>query len=59
MSVEEAAKAMGVSIQFLRMGLRQNKFPFGVAVEMSPNSYRYWISRERFEQYMNPVHNHQ
>lgn len=51
MTVEEAAKKMKVSKTFIRCGLQQNKFDFGVAVKTS-NRYTYWIDREKFERYM-------
>lgn len=43
-TVPEAAAVMGVNPQFLRLGLQQGKFPFGVAVK-----------RKRWAYYINPV----
>ena len=50
MSVEEAAAIMGVSKEFLRLGLQQRRFPFGEAVKMG--CWRYYLNRRRFELYM-------
>lgn len=50
-SVAEAAARMGVNPQFLRMGLRAGRFPFGTAVFMGKR-WSYYINRERFERYM-------
>ncbi len=49
-TVQEAAKIMGVTPRFLQMGLQYNKFPFGVAVKMK--RYSYYINRRQFEDYM-------
>ena len=49
-SVPEAAKIMGVSPQFRRLGLQQGKYPFGEAVKMK--HWRYNINTERFICYM-------
>jgi len=51
-SVTEAAARMGVNPQFLRMGLRAGKFPFGMAVQMPGGRWSYYINRARFERYM-------
>ena len=50
-SVETAAKIMDVTPIFLRIAMRSDKFPFGVAVEMR-KQWRYWINTERFIAYM-------
>jgi hypothetical protein len=50
LSVPDAAELMGVSPKFLRAALLQNKFPFGVAVEMSQNEF--YINTQRFLLYM-------
>lgn len=52
MSVEEAARRMGVTPMFLRMGLRLGKFPFGTAIQTSRSRWTYYINRKRFEVYM-------
>ena len=51
-SVAEAAARMGVTPQFLRMGLRANRLPFGTAVRMPGGRWSYYINARRFERYM-------
>lgn len=51
LSVNDAALAMGVSPQFIRVGLQQQRLPFGVAVKMS-NSWSYHLSRKKLEEYL-------
>lgn len=48
MTVTEAAELMGVSPQFIRMGLQKGVLPFGYAVKVSSNRYTYFISRQKF-----------
>ena len=50
MSVPEAAAIMGVTPQFLRAALIQERFPFGVAVQMKQNEF--YINKKRFMLYM-------
>ena len=50
-SVKQASILMGKSEQFLRMGLRNNKFPFGTAVKMS-SQWTYYISPKLFYDYI-------
>lgn len=50
--VDEAAKRMGVTSMFLRMGLRHDRFPFGTAVQMPGGRWSYYINAERFRRYM-------
>jgi len=50
-SVEQAAKIMGVSPMFLRLGLRRGEFPFGVAIKFE-KQWRYYINPERFRRWM-------
>lgn len=51
LTVPEAAAIMGVTPQFLRMGLRQSRFSeFGVAVKMK--RWAYYINAERFFSYL-------
>ncbi len=45
--VEVAAKLMGVSAQFIRIGLKNKTLPFGYAVKFE-KSYRYFISAKKF-----------
>lgn len=46
-SVTAAAKLMGVSPQFIRVGLQKKTLPFGYAVKFE-KSYRYFISAQKF-----------
>ena len=48
MTIEEASKLMGVSRQFIRMGLQKGVLPFGYAVQISRGRYTYFISRQKF-----------
>lgn len=50
-SVADAAEMMGVSRQFVRVGLQKGVLEFGYAVKMS-NRYTYHISPEKFNEYM-------
>lgn len=51
LSVEQAAKEMGVSPMFLRIGLRNGKFPFGTAIKFD-KQWSYYINSERFRKWM-------
>ena len=51
MTVQEAAKLMGVSKQFVRVGLQKGILPFGCAVNVSAGRYTYFISRQKFIEY--------
>lgn len=50
-TVEQAAKQMGVTPMFLRLSLRAGEFPFGHAVKFEKN-WSYYINATRFEKYM-------
>lgn len=50
-SIKEAAKLMGKSEQFIRVGLRSNRLPFGVAVQLS-KQWTYYISPKLFYDYI-------
>ena len=50
LTVPEAAIIMGVSPQFLRMALLQDKFTFGIGVKMVQNEF--YINPTRFILYM-------
>lgn len=52
MLVSEAAKELGMNTQTLRLGLQQDKFPFGVAIRTSENRYTYYVNRNRLERYL-------
>lgn len=49
--VADAARMMGVSQQFIRIGLQQGIFPFGTAVKMS-SRWTYYINEEKFLAYI-------
>lgn len=53
LSVIEAAERMGVSDQFLRIALQQEKFPFGTAIKLSEYRWTYYINSAAFEKFMN------
>jgi hypothetical protein len=48
MTVQEAAKLMGKSQDFIRIGLQRNILPFGYAVKIGKERYSYFIGREKF-----------
>ena len=50
-SVNEAAKLLGVSPQFVRIGMQRGTLPIGAAVKMS-SRWTYWISRDKVEKYI-------
>lgn len=47
MTIAEASKLMGVSMQFVRVGLQKGILPFGYAVKIS-GRFTYFISRQKF-----------
>ena len=49
-TVSEAARQMGVTQEFIRMGLRQGRLPFGVAVKM--DRWVYYINGSAFSSYI-------
>jgi len=50
LTVDEAAAIMQIHPQTLRIGLQRGRFPFGTAIQRK--RWVYWISTERFIQYM-------
>lgn len=50
LSVKDAAKLMGKTEQFVRIGLQRNILPFGWAVPMG-KEWSYFISRSKFEEF--------
>ena len=50
-SVREAAAFLGVSEQFVRLGLQRGELPIGSAVKMS-SVYTYHISRQLLDEYI-------
>ena len=51
-TVSEAARQMGVTQEFIRMGLRQGRLPFGAAVKMK-GRWSYYINKTAFNTYIN------
>lgn len=49
--IKEAAKLLGVSEQFVRIGMQREKLPIGTAVKMS-SKWTYCIQRERLNAYL-------
>lgn len=48
MSISEAARLMGVSPQYVRVGLQRGILTFGYAVQVASKRYTYFISRQKF-----------
>ena len=49
-TVPEAAEIMSVTPQFLRLAIKEGRFPFGVGVKMEQNVF--YINTVRFVKYM-------
>lgn len=52
MPVSEAAEIMGVSRQFIRVGLQKGIFPWGYAVQISKTRFTYFISRSKLLEFI-------
>lgn len=50
--VETAAKMMGVSKKFIRVGLQQGILPFGFAIKISGGKFTYYISPKKLAEYV-------
>lgn len=50
-TVKEAAEIMGVSQQFIRIGMQRNQLPIGTAVRLS-SIWTYHISPKLFYEYV-------
>lgn len=53
-SIQKAAKIMGTSEQYVRIGLRNNRFPFGSAVKIS-TQWTYHIAPKPFYEYIGAI----
>lgn len=53
-SVKEAAEILGVSQQFVRVGLQREKLPIGTAVKMS-SRWTYHISPKLLKEYVGEI----
>ena len=51
-SVTEAARCMGISDQFVRIGLQRGLLPFGNAVPGTGNNWNYYINPAKFREYV-------
>ncbi len=51
-SVIEAAHIMHKDPQFVRAGLQKGQLPFGSAVRVSNQRYSYYISPQKFAEYI-------
>lgn len=51
LSVKEAAEVMGVSQQFIRIGLQREQLPFGTAIKLS-SKWTYYINPLKFNEYV-------
>lgn len=51
-SVEEAAKMMGLGAQNVRLTLQQEKVDWGYAIRQSGGRYTYYVNKERLEAYL-------
>lgn len=51
MKVKDAARLLGKTEQFIRVGLQQGALPFGAAVKMPGGRYSYHISEEKLKEY--------
>jgi hypothetical protein len=56
-NVSEAARLMGVSQQFVRVGLQRGILPFGCAIQISNKKYTYFISRSKLLEYVGAKNN--
>lgn len=52
LTIEEAARQMGVTPQFVRVGIQQGILPFGAAIRITGKRYSYYISPARFAEYI-------
>lgn len=53
--VEEAAKILHKSPQFIRVALQQGILPIGIAVKVSDKRWNYHISRKKLEEYIGSI----
>lgn len=51
-SVKEAARCMGKSDQFVRIGLQRGRLPFGNAVPGTGSKWIYYINPAKFREYV-------
>ena len=51
LAVKDVARVLGVTPQFLRLGLQQGRFPFGAAVKFK--RWAYYINSAQLHDYIN------
>lgn len=51
MTTKLAAQLMHKSERFIRIGLQEGRFPWGYAVQTSPNKWTYFISVKKFTEF--------
>lgn len=49
---KDVADRLGISVQAVRIGLQQGKFPFGWAIKTSESKFTYAISPKLFDEYL-------
>ena len=54
LSVKQTAKILEKPEQFIRLGLQQNKFPFGAAVK-NEKEFSYVIYKKKLEDYIGEI----
>ena len=54
LSIKQAAKILNKPEQFIRLGLQQNKFPFGAAVK-NEKEYSYIIYKKKLEEFVGGI----
>lgn len=52
LTTEYVAKKLGKGTEFIRAGLKQNRFPFGTAVQNKNGRWNYIIFEEKFFEYI-------
>ena len=56
LSVKQTAKILEKPEQFIRLGLQQNKFPFGAAVK-NEKEFSYVIYKKKLEEFVGEIEN--
>ena len=56
LTITETAKILDRPAQFVRLGLQQNKFPFGAAVK-NEKEYSYVIYKKKLEEFVGEIEN--
>lgn len=52
MTPDEVGKVLHKSAEFVRAGLRQERFPFGTAVQSKTGQWNYLIIKEKFLEFV-------